>query len=197
VSLAATPQPVDAAWDKLYARADARLRERMAEYECPEPEWVPGQDIVVVYRFPNEYKGLVYLPEAYADGHDAQYSIGLLLMAGPEAQDILESHGVLPGDVVKFARWAGEEEAANRVQEAKGKARQAGASEAEATHAAIEVRDAEMAKKKLLEFQVPFIRGSVDLKERLYGDKPTMERVRIVTAKGEPMHVIRPVAENL
>lgn len=182
----------DGKWDRLYGDAHARLMARIEEHGIPMPPWAPAQDICVVYRIPNDYQspnGLI-LPEAHAENHDSPYSLGVLLMAGPEASDVLESHGVLPGDYVKFARFAGEEEEAARIHEAIAK-RATGPAHASALANAI--RNEAIGKKKLLELQVPFIHGSVDLLERLYGPTPTMEMVRHVLPSGKVTHLILPV----
>lgn len=200
--------PTQRAWDALYRRAAETLKKRMEEHGSPRPTWMPVQDLCQVYRLPNEYKPMsgtrddggtwmIHMPETSQDKHDIPYSVGILISAGPEALGVLESHGVLPGDYVLFAPYAGEEQMESRIAEAIDKARDRGASPEEAAQVSQQVRDAEMAKKKLLRFQVPFIHGSVDLLERLYGETPTMELVREVNAKGGPEHVYVPVIENL
>lgn len=176
-------------WTAAYVAANRLLLERMKDFEIPEPTWAPAQDIAIVYRIPNTYKGSLILPEAYDTRHDAPFSLGVLLMAGPEATDVLESHGIMPGDIVRFARFAGEEEAVNRAHEAMSQA----SNPEVALAAAKRVREEEMAKKKILSLQVPFIHGSVDLFERLYGPKPTMRLVRHVLPSGKVEHLIRPV----
>ena len=149
--------------------------------------------IALVYRLPNDYQspnGLV-LPDRYKEGHDAPFSLGILITAGPEAMDILESHGVLPGDYVKFARFAGEEEDAGRI----ARAVNAATGPIDAERRRDRLMDEHMAKKKILELQVPFIHGSVDLLDRLEGAKPTMEMVREIHGN-RVVHMIQPILEG-
>lgn len=176
-------------WDKLYQDAHATLVKRAADLGIPEPDRQPIQDMVVVYRIPNEYRGTIEIPDEFKGRHDSPYSIGVFMFAGPEAMDVLESHGVLPGDYVTFARFAGEEETTARIKDAVRGAR----SELEAGAIIRDTRAAEEAKKKLLKLQVPFIHESVDLYDRLNGPRPTMELVRSVDKAGNATHLIQPV----
>lgn len=190
-------RPEDRAWDKLQADALATLRRRMKEFEAPPFSVTPAQDIALVYRLPNDYRpdehqGII-APDEWKHRHELPFSIGLLLWAGAEAMDVLASHGILIGDLVQFARYAGDEEEASQVSEAIAKVRAKGGTESQAMEAAKQAREKEMGKKKLLRLQAPFIHGSFDLTVRLFGEKPTMELVREVNAKGEPVHVFRPI----
>lgn len=191
---------VDAAWDKLYAEASRTRDQRIVEYGAPDLKWASCQDIALVYRLPSKekakmHKGLIHIPEV-AQTDEMPYSIGVLIWAGLEAMDVLESHGVLPGDLVKFARYAGEEEAAARAQEAVDQVHKRKGSEEEALAAAIAAREEEVERKKLLELQVPFIHGSLDLQKRLCGPEPTMRIVRRIAPQGR-VFTIEPVVENL
>lgn len=188
------------AWDALHLQAHEKLKARVEAFEIPSIDRAPLQDIVLVYRLPNDYKspsGKLILPEEFAEHHDLPYSIGVLLAAGPEAWDVLTSHGCLPGDLVTFAKYSGEEEASGRAQEAIEKATKQGHPPVLAAEAGKQASAAEMKKKKLLRFQVPFIHLSIDLAQRLWGERPTMELVRQVNAEGQVLHVYRPVIENL
>lgn len=184
-------QGFDEKWNALHVEAAARLRVRVAQHEAPSPTWHPVQDICLVYRIPNPYKSAsgIVLPEAYAQAHDSVLNHGLLISAGPEALDVLASHGILIGDYVKFARFAGEEEDAKRAQEAIARIAATGGTEADAWN----LIDKERQRKKLLELQVPFIHGSMDLLERLGGPSQSMEKVRVRLPNGAVEHQIIPV----
>lgn len=186
---------LDPLWERLYAGANARLIERIARHEAPEANDFPAQDICLVYRIPNPYKstsGLV-LPDEFAQRHDSLLNHGLLISAGPEAMDVLTSHGILLGDYVKFARFAGEEEEAGRAAAAIEDAKKSGATKDEAFAAAQDARASERQRKKLLELQVPYIHGSMDLLERLQGPMRSMEMVRVRLPGGKVEHQIIPV----
>lgn len=188
--------PLDAAWDELYRQASERLVRRMETLKVPEPTTFPRDDVSLIYRLPNEYKGAIEIPEQFRHRHDAQYSVGLLLCMGLDASMRLEADGFLPGDYVQFARYAGEEETAARVAEAIKKAEEEGLSQQHAERLGKKVRDEETSKAKYIRVQVPLIHQSVDLAERLRGPTPTMRLVREVGPKGA-VHVIEPVIENV
>lgn len=188
-------------WAKLYEQAHERLLARIKEYDPPPLASVPAQDCVTVYRFPTkpkatETEGGILIPDAHQK-EQTPFSAGLLICAGAEALDVLASHGILPGDIVRWAWLAGDEEDVKRVDEALAEAAARGLGESSMRRVAMKARDDEMAKKKLLRLKAPDIHESVDLLERLYGDKPTMEFVREVSPNGDFTHVIRPVIENL
>jgi hypothetical protein len=179
--------------------ANDRLIARMAQYEAPEPRGMALQDIVIVYRFPPKQKekvskGGIIIPEI-SQREPLPFSLGLLLSAGPEAMDVLLSHGTLPGDIVRFAPLAGDEETMTRVDEAVELAKSRGANDEEQVAAAMAARDADMEKKKLLRLKAPDIHESLDLLERLYGPIPTMEMVRDVDKHGKPETLILPIFE--
>jgi co-chaperonin GroES (HSP10) len=191
------------AWDKLYADSMVRLQKRIAEHKIPIPDIHPIQDLVLVYRLPNEYKGTIIIPDVakFGDGTESPvespYSIGVLLLAGAEATSKLETHGVLPGDYIQFAKYAGESETADRMKAAIERWGNEGMPVEYIERKAKELRDDEMTKKKLMRFQAPLVHQSIDLFGRLYGEKPTMQMVREVNAKGAVLHVIDPVPENI
>jgi hypothetical protein len=192
---------IDRAWDLLNEKAIERLKYRMEKYEPPALESWPVQDLVVVYRFPTKAtrkmtSGGLWIPDI-SQKEEMPFSLGLLIGAGPEAMDVLASHGTLLGDVIRFAPLAGDEETEQRVQDAIAQVQQRKGTEEEMSRAALEARDSEMEKKKLLRLQVPFVHESVDLLGRLFGPKPTMEMVRHVDKNGDPQHQIRPIIANL
>lgn len=188
--------PVDHGWARLYEQAHHRLLARIEEYGVPTLEAIPVQDLVVLYRLPTKQKekvtrGGIIIPDAY-QREQIPFSVGLLLAAGPQAQDVLESHGVLPGDLVMFAPLAGDEVDAAAVVAAQREAARRGGDLEQIEEAGRVARDGELEKKKLLTLQAPFIHRSVDLLQRLYGPTPTMERVRESSPKGFK-HLIRPI----
>lgn len=189
------------AWDKLYEEANERLKKRIDELQIPLPDIHPMQDLVLVYRIPNDYKGSIIIPDIAKVGEDntadAPFSVGVLLLAGAEATGILESHGALPGDLVQFAKYAGESESVARMNAAAGKAIEEGMPADYVERKQKEYRDDIMKKKKLLRFQAGLIHQSVDFLARRFGDKPTMQMVREVNAKNQVIHVIEPVVENI
>ena len=189
------PTAIDRAWDRLYEKANETLKARIEEHGIPLPDTHPAQDLVLAYRIPNEYQGRLHLPETAA-AHAAPYSIGVLLLAGAEATGVLESHGILPGDYIQFAKYAGDEETAARVNEAISGWSKEGMGPEYIQRKAIQLRDDEMKKKKLMRFQAGLIHQSVDFLERRLGEKPTMRMIREVSAKGV-LHIIEPVVENI
>jgi len=186
--------PEDAAWDRLYAEAYERLDRRLVEHNVILPEAFPSQDIVIVARFEYDYAratgSKLHLPQT-AMSPESPYSVGLLIFAGMEASDVLESHGTFVGDYVTFARFAGEEYVVERIQEAIATTKKVG--RLAATGEARAIRDEAMSKQKLLKLKAPELHESVDLLERLCGATPTMRHVRTVTAAGDPLHVIKPI----
>lgn len=195
--------PEDEAWDLLFAAATARLEARITQYEPPALASLPCQDLVVVYRFPRDQRTHfvksealdLIIPGKYRK-ESTPFSLGLLMWAGAEAMDVLVDHGILLGDIVKFAPLAGDEEMANAVNEAMEAVAERGGSEGEAVAAAKLARDAQMEQKKHLRLRVSDIHESVDLMERLGGPRPLMEMVRRREG-GRHIHVIRPVINNV
>lgn len=188
------------AWAKLYQRAHATLIARIEEFDPPELKSIPVQDKVLVYRFPNraaatQTAGGLIIPET-SRKEEVDFASGVLMYAGAEAMDVLASHGILVGDIVRWAYLAGDEEDVRRVDEAIENARSLGLTGARLEAKAIEARNQEMSKKKLIRLRTSDIHESVDLLERLYGEKPTMEYVREERPDGFT-HVIRPIADNL
>lgn len=196
------PTQEDLAWDVLHERAFSRLADRIEMYAPPEMRGISIQDVVIVYRFPSKQrkhfieKYDIIIPDKYRT-EELPFSIGLLMCAGAEAMDVLASHGVLIGDIVRFAPLAGDEETEERVQEALQQAAMAGKNPEQTFEAVKKARDEEMEKKKLLRLKAQHIHESIDGLERLYGPKPTMETVRRVEKNGDPIYVIRPVIANL
>jgi hypothetical protein len=184
--------------------ANDRLIARMAQYESPEPRGMALQDLVIVYRFPSKEKEKFKRIEGtdkvihFADISQKEplpYSLGLLLAAGGEAMEVLLSHGVLPGDIVRFAPLAGDEETAARVDEALERALEANPRATEEEQMAVQraARDADLEKKKLLRLKAADIHESLDLLDRLYGPAPTMEMVRDIAKDGSAETLIFPI----
>lgn len=201
----------NAAWDLLFADAARRLGARIKEYEPPPLTGLPAQDLVVVYRFPREQEKFFskehnwVIPDKYQKDR-TPFSLGLLMWAGAEAMDVLVDHGILVGDVVKFAPLAGDEEMAGVVNEAiaevakrRGRPRSQAAADAamaEAEAAAERARNELLEEKKHLRLHASDIHESVDLVGRMCGDKPTMEMVRRREGTRH-IHIIRPVVNNV
>lgn len=210
-------------WTRLYRDAEKLRAERCEAAGIPWPlEYWPTSDNVAVVRLKNRQievktaSGIV-LPTSDAiksmtgNASESPYSVGLYLGAGPKAMDILESQGILPGDYVVFARFAGDEEDAGRVQEAVHLAQkklEPEISEIKRAHAtaktqreldAIKERMAKLEDKgleaakiardrtlgtvRVLRLKVHDIHGSVDLAARTFGPEPTMEMVRAIGAE--------------
>lgn len=91
-----------------YTQRETYLARQCKAYGVSPPTWQPIGNKCIVWRFPPlEFSpsGLLIIPE------DAQspHAKGLLVAAGPQAQDYLGSHGIKLGDEVVFARFAGDE----------------------------------------------------------------------------------------
>lgn len=186
-------------WAEIYARAHATLLERIEKHRIDFDVHYPYDDICVVSRMPTAEQekvspgGIIY-PDI-AQTAAMPFSIGVLLYAGMDALDKLTTMGILPGDYVKFARYAGDEEAVARVRDSVRTDEKKRTPPEKAAANAIATRDAEIAKQKVLDLQVLEIHGSLDLAERLYGSTPSMEIVREQRAQG-PIHVVRPISRK-
>ncbi len=114
------------AWAQLEERWQGVLENRMRELRVDRVPFAPCDDDLVIYRMqPREQKtesGIV-LPQVTMtvdrDERTGQRTtradervihMGLLMAAGCQARDWMRSHGVLVGDIVKWGKWAGEEE---------------------------------------------------------------------------------------
>lgn len=186
-------------WAALYASAHETLLARIEKHHIEFEVHYPYDDICVVSRMPTAEQekvspGGIIIPDV-AQTAAMPYSIGVLLYAGMDALDKLTTMGILPGDYIKFAKYAGDEEAVSRVKGVIDKGEKKGVPPAKLAEEAIAVRNEEIAKQKVLDLQVMEIHGSLDLAERLYGDTPTMEIVREERAKG-PIHVVRPISRK-
>lgn len=193
------PIMAEGPWGEIYRTAHEKLVARLAHHSIEHDVYYPLDDIVVVYRLPTNQDmtktpGGLWIPDIAQD-RAQPYSVGLLLYAGVAALDDLADSGCVPGDYVKFGRFAGDEEAVQRVNDAmeKGVAMSRKPEDVRLVEEkALALKDAELKKQKLLELQAKDLHCSIDLMDRLYGEKPTMEVVRAIEG-GLLKHVIRPI----
>jgi hypothetical protein len=184
-------------WAPIYAAAAALLEARIEEHKIPIPTLFPHDNVAVVWRLPSAqqqtmYKGLLHIPQT-SQVRSMPYSIGVLLFANGEGLDRLTGSGILPGDYVKFGQFAGDEEAVSRVKDAIEDAQKLGMNEEDAEKYALKTRNEETERNKVLQLREPDIHSSIDLFDRLYGKRPTMELVR-AEGKDGPIHLVRPIA---
>lgn len=91
-----------------YTKTESYLARQCKAYGVDLPTWQPIGNKCLVWRFPPlEFSpsGLLIIPEDARSPH----SKGLLIAAGPQAQDYLGSHGIKLGDEVVFTRFGGDE----------------------------------------------------------------------------------------
>jgi chaperonin GroES len=93
------------------------IRERYKDNIPPIP-YLPVGEVVLVYRLPGEEKsaGGIYKPEEYRD----VLSKGILIAAGLAARDVMADALIETGDIVYFARFAGDEKEFAREAAGKG-----------------------------------------------------------------------------
>jgi chaperonin GroES len=115
----------------------SKLRDE-AKGNIPPVPYLPVGEVVLVYRLPSDEKtaGGLYVPEE----HRSPVSAGILIAAGLAARDVMADALIETGDIVYFARFAGDEKEFKR--EAAGKA------------------------EKLLQLKMREILGSADALER-------------------------------
>lgn len=174
-------------WNRAFWAAREKLIRRIEEFRIPPMPYAPGQDVVIIYRLPDSARqemteGGIIIPasvSAAALGYGERvHSIGVLLWAGEEAMDVMLGTGYLPGDIVLFARFAGEEQAAGVVEHAIEGAKANGvADRAKLFEIAKKARDSEVNKEKFLRMKISEIHCSVDKIERTAGKNPTFEIV--------------------
>jgi chaperonin GroES len=83
-----------------------KLREQHKD-NVPAVPYLPVGEVVLVYRLPSEEKtaGGLYVPEE----HRSPVSSGILIAAGLAARDVMVDALIEVGDIVYFARFAGDE----------------------------------------------------------------------------------------
>lgn len=179
-----------AAYDTLFQEGVERLWERIRRLEipfdiheaCRDPEkatiYVPAGNTVTVCRVPppplpeTHGDSGIFIPDKYRDEYEREpESRGVVIWCGLEAFDTFRSHGLLPGDWVKFGRFEGWEEEIERDREGKS-------------------------KKKLLQLKDAGLLGSFDLIRRLWGESPSMELVYEVDENQHGIHTYRPIVRN-
>lgn len=169
----------EAAWGVLGFRAAGRLAARVEEYGAPAVPYEPIYNRIAVYRFrpppPVEKTvGGLFIPEV-AREEPWPENRGLLLAAGLKAMEELRSCGIFVGDIVLFGAFEGEEK------------------EYELDRS---TNDREQ-KKKVLQLKNGGLFGSVDLKERLYGEKPSLKRVFVRDSLEDPgQYILVPIVED-
>lgn len=174
------------AYDRLVEQAIETLNERVERLEIPiqlfdlkdpetNPVYAPCANSIVVCRVPpppapqTHGASSIFIPEVYQAEYEREpESRGVLISCGLGALDTFRSHGVLPGDWVKFGRFDGWEEEIEKDREGKS-------------------------KKKLLQLKDHGVLGSFDLAHRLWSKRPTMEVVYELNPDGSGMHTFRPV----
>lgn len=121
-----------------------KLAARLKEYAVPPLPHQPIFNFVTVFRIPPLTKhGSIFVPENVQRPKPQ----GLLVAAGMKARDEFESNGVLLGDLIWFAKYAGWEEEIDR--------------------------DPNNQSRELIFLEAKEIRGSEDLIERLESPSPT------------------------
>jgi len=83
-----------------------KIRDQYRDSVPPIP-YLPIGEVVLVYRLPSEEKtaGGLYVPEE----HRSPVSSGILIAAGLAARDVMADALIETGDIVYFARFAGDE----------------------------------------------------------------------------------------
>lgn len=86
--------------------------------DIPPLPYLPIGEVVVVYRLPSETHtaGGLEIPEEYR----APLSRGVLVAAGLQARDMMTDNLIDVGDIVYFARFAGDEKEFKRDEAQKG-----------------------------------------------------------------------------
>lgn len=81
------------------------LVERAREWGFDIPSDAPFADRIIVWRLPpfEKTEGGIFMPDSFQDTN----VFGVLVAAGMQALDTLESNGVTLGHIVKFERFAG------------------------------------------------------------------------------------------
>ncbi len=170
-------------WGRLCHDAEAELTARIAKYKIPTVKYCPVDDAVLIFRLPplemKTSSGIV-VPD-FAMDRDEQgvvsanrhhMNVGVILRAGCSAMDWMRSHGILIGDMVKFAAYSGHEESSRWFMP--------------------DSQQLTQDLKDVMQIKESEILGSFDLYERLQGNKPRMKMVYAVDDKGNGLHIIKP-----
>lgn len=98
----------------------AKLDKIRAQYksDVPPVPYLPVGEVILVFRLPSETHtaGGLEIPEEYR----SPVSSGILVAAGLLARDIMTDNLIDIGDVVYFARFAGDEKEFKREESQKG-----------------------------------------------------------------------------
>lgn len=190
-----TPEEITAI-EELKRKAAVRLRERREYFRVPEIEFMPSAGDVILFRLPapeRKTDGGIFLPDheinniasmdeqsmrAGVDKYVANQNVvnnGLVLCAGPEADDWLLSEGIFYGDIVKFGKYAGQEQRGDMYTLSN----------------AVSLED----MKDILNTHYRDIRGSFDLWHRVMTE-PVLEKRLVVDQSGNWSHVYKPIVRN-
>ena len=96
------------------------LDDKRKKYGIPAQPYGPKGKVCLVYRLPPETRsagGIIF-----AEAHQEQQQVGVLIAAGLTARDEMKDHLVELGDTVYFGRFAGYDQEIARDPENKGKA---------------------------------------------------------------------------
>lgn len=187
VPAAAFSPAENAAWSDLEARWQVVLENRMREWKLEHIPFGVTDDDIMVFRLEQREQttesGLV-LPdhimavdrndgtrEREARAVSRTICVGLLLDAGCAARDWMRGHGVLIGDLIKWGKYAGEEESLHWFSGG-------------------QVRSL----KDVLLMNVRDIRGSFDLDMRL--QERLMRVVYVSDSAGNGMHIVKPIVKE-
>ena len=188
------------AWDVLVDRAYRELRIRMRKFDVKldHNSFLSGSDVVLVWRLPaaaekDRTQAGIIIPETARESRQP-HALGVYVWAGPEGTDIMAESGYLPGDIVKFARYAGDEEGTEGITSAIQAAASGAVDEAAKM---VDVGQDALAVPKVLQLRANEINGSVDLTARVTGEKPVMRLVREYDPKGGTLHRYRPIPANI
>ena len=152
-----TPEQEDAAlesaWRKLQAAGEKRRNAQLKQAGLEIP-YAPASDTVLVLREPappvqKMTKGGLHIPGTSQEEPEPK-SEGMLVAAGCKALDALRDQGMIVGDRVQIGRFAGWEKEFDLDQAGEN-------------------------KRKILQMAAGDILGSFDLKDRLWGARPTMQ----------------------
>lgn len=156
------------AWERLAEAGAKRVSAVLKEAQLEIP-YAPGGDTVLVLRDPappvvTKTAAGLHIPQISQQEPEPE-SEGTLVAAGCAALDSLRDRGFILGDKVQIGRFAGWEKE-------------------------FELDKKGINKRKILQMTDKDILGSFDLKERLWGKKPTLEVTYDVE---EGTHWIRPI----
>jgi co-chaperonin GroES (HSP10) len=155
----------------------ALLAARLKEHGIQHMPYMPMADNILVLRLPpppieTKTGGGLFIPEM-AQAEPEPNSEGILVQAGCAARDVLRAHGVLFGDRVQIARFAGWEREINNES--------------------LAAMDKAGRGKRILQMKERDVLGSYDLHDRLYGKARSM---KIIFDLDTEEHRVVPITEE-